>query len=104
MRDSPKRNVLALSCLFQVLLWFSSRSVFALLSGDGIYALQGAFSREWASLMREDIERLFAEARSRPQGALPRGPERYYVECAPEQIKGFVDIATHPWFVAVCSS
>ena len=71
---------------------------------DGIIALQGAFSPDWADRMREDIEVLFAEAMAVPGGALPRGPERFYVEVQPERIRGFVDIATHHWFVAVCES
>jgi hypothetical protein len=74
------------------------------LYGDGIIACKGAFSREWATRMREDIEMLFAEAQQVPGGALPRGPERYYVEVHPERVRGFVDIATHPWFVAVCEA
>ena len=74
------------------------------LYGDGIIGLKGAFSRQWVERMREDIERLFAEARQVPGGALPRGPERYYVEVHPERIRGFVDIATHPWFIAVCEA
>lgn len=71
------------------------------LYGDGIIALKGAFPREWAQRMREDIDILFAEAQAVPGGALPRGPQRWYVEVPPERISGFVDIATHPWFVAV---
>jgi ectoine hydroxylase-related dioxygenase (phytanoyl-CoA dioxygenase family) len=74
------------------------------LYGDGIIGLKGAFSRQWTERMREDIEQLFAEARKVPGGALPRGPERYYVEVHPERIRGFVDIATHPWFIAVCEA
>lgn len=74
------------------------------LYGDGIIGLKGAFSREWAARMREDIEGLFEEARRVPGGALPRGPERFYVEVHPERIRGFVDITTHPWFVAVCEA
>jgi hypothetical protein len=74
------------------------------LYGDGITALKGAFSREWAQRMREDIDTLFAEAKDTPGGALPRGPQRWYVEVHPERIRGFVDIATHPWFVAVCET
>jgi hypothetical protein len=54
--------------------------------------------------MAEDIETLYAEAIAVPGGALPRGPERFYVEVQPERIRGFVDIATHPWFVAVSES
>ncbi|MED5622075.1 phytanoyl-CoA dioxygenase family protein [Ideonella sp. BN130291] len=72
------------------------------LYGDGIIALKGAFSPDWADRMHEDILQLFEEARSRPRGALPRGPARYYVEVHPERLRGFVDIVTHPWFVAVC--
>jgi hypothetical protein len=74
------------------------------LYGDGIIALQGAFTADWADRMREDIEILFEEARQVPGGALPRGPERFYVEVQPERVRGFVDIATHPWFVAVCEA
>jgi hypothetical protein len=74
------------------------------LYGDGIIGLKGAFSPEWADRLREDIETLYAEAKAVPGGALPRGPERFYVEVQPERIRGFVDIATHPWFVAVCES
>lgn len=71
------------------------------LYGDGIIALKGAFAVEWADALREDIELLFAEAQRVENGSLPRGPERYYVEVHPERIRGFVDIVTHPWFVAV---
>jgi hypothetical protein len=74
------------------------------LYGDGIIGLKGAFSRDWVVRLREDIETLFAEAQQMPRGALPRGPERFYVEVHPERIRGFVDIATHPWFVAVCEA
>ena len=74
------------------------------LYGDGIIALQGAFSRHWAQRMREDIDRLFEEARSVPGGMLPRGPERFYVEVQPERVRGFPDIVTHPWFVPVCEA
>jgi hypothetical protein len=71
------------------------------LYGDGIIALKGAFSREWVERMREDIETLFADALSRPGGAVGRGPKRYYVEVHPERIRGFIDLATHPWVTAV---
>ncbi|WP_375758736.1 phytanoyl-CoA dioxygenase family protein [Corallococcus exercitus] len=74
------------------------------LYGDGIIGLKGAFPRDWVARMREDIETLFAEAQRVPGGALPRGPQRWYVEVHPERIRGFVDIATHPWFVAVCEA
>ena len=74
------------------------------LYGDGIIALKGAFARSWVERMREDIRLLFDEARQVPGGALPRGPQRWYVEVHPERISGFADIATHPWFVAVCEA
>lgn len=74
------------------------------LYGDGIIGLPGAFSPAFADGLREDIEILFEEARAIPGGALPRGPERFYVEVQPERISGFVEIATHAWFVAVCEA
>jgi hypothetical protein len=64
---------------------------------DGIIARKGAFSREWAAQMRADIETAFTEARSRENGAVGRGPNRYYVEIHPEQLSGFVDLVDHPW-------
>jgi len=74
------------------------------LYGDGIIGLKGAFDRAWVQRMREDIDTLFDEARQRPGGALNRGPNRFYVEVHPERIRGFVELATHPWVVAVCSA
>ena len=71
------------------------------LYGDGIIGLKGAFSPDWADAMHENILALFEEARAVPGGALPRGPQRWYVEVHPKRVRGFVDIATHPWFVAV---
>ena len=64
---------------------------------DGIVACRGAFSREWAARMGEDIEAAFAEARGREGGAVGRGPNRYYVEIHPEQLRGFVELVEHPW-------
>lgn len=69
---------------------------------DGITALRGAFSPEWAGRMREDIEVAFADARSREGGAVGRGPNRFYVEIHPEQLRGFVELISHPWVRAVC--
>ncbi len=74
------------------------------LYGDGIIALQGAFSPEWADQLNREIMTLFEEAMAVPGGTLPRGPQRWYVEVQPERISGFVDITTHPWFVAVCEA
>jgi ectoine hydroxylase-related dioxygenase (phytanoyl-CoA dioxygenase family) len=71
---------------------------------DGITAQKGAFTREWAQRMGEDIEVAFEEARQREGGAVGRGPKRYYVEIHPEQLRGFVDLVTHPWVTSVCES
>jgi hypothetical protein len=74
------------------------------LYGDGIIGLPGAFRPALIDTVREDIEVLFEEARAIPGGALPRGPARFYVEVHPERIRAFEEIATHPWFVAVCEA
>lgn len=74
------------------------------LYGDGIIGLKGAFSREWARQLGEDIAVLYADALKRPGGALGRGPKRHYVEIHPENIRGFVELATHPWVTAVCEA
>jgi ectoine hydroxylase-related dioxygenase (phytanoyl-CoA dioxygenase family) len=79
-------------------------AIMGALYGEGITALRGAFSREWAQVMREDIDALFAEALARPGGAVGRGPKRYYVETHPERIRGFVDLVTHPWVETVCAA
>jgi ectoine hydroxylase-related dioxygenase (phytanoyl-CoA dioxygenase family) len=76
----------------------------AALRGDGITAQKGAFTREWAQRMGEDIDVAFADARQREGGAVGRGPNRYYVEIHPEQLRGFVDLVTHPWVTSVCES
>jgi hypothetical protein len=74
------------------------------LYGDGIIGHKGAFDRAWAQRLREDVDTLFHEALRRPGGALNRGPNRFYVEVHPERIRGFVDLVTHPWVVAVCKA
>lgn len=72
------------------------------LYGDGIIACPAAFPPEFADRLGEDMLALFTEAQRVAGGALARGPQRWYVEVQPERIRGFIDIATHPWFVAVC--
>jgi hypothetical protein len=79
-------------------------SIMGALYGDGFTSLKSAFPREWAKQLGEDVEFLFHEALQRPGGAVGRGPKRYYVEIHPERIRGFVDLATHPWVVAVCEA
>ena len=71
------------------------------LYGDGIVALQGAFPPAFAESLHGQCLRLFDEASATEAGAVPRGPNRWYVEVQPERVEGFVKIASHPWFVAV---
>src|SRR4051812_2815584 len=76
----------------------------AAIYSDGITACPGAFSTAWADAMRADIDVALADALARPNGAVGRGPHRYYVEIHPEQLSGFVDLVTHPWVTAVCEA
>jgi hypothetical protein len=71
------------------------------LERDGIVGFQGAFSREWAEQLRQDMLAAFWSAIQRPGGAIGRGPRRWYVEVHPEAISGFVELVTHPWVVAM---
>jgi hypothetical protein len=80
---------------------FDAAAILGGLYGDGIIGLKGAFERDWARTLDEDLAVLFEEALKRPGGAVGRGPKRYYVEIHPERIRGFVELATHPWVVAV---
>lgn len=61
------------------------------LHSDGIIGLPRAFPRDWVRQLGEDIDTAFAEARARPDGAVGRGPNRFYVEIHPEQLRGFAD-------------
>ncbi len=79
-------------------------SIMGGLYGDGFIGLKGAFSREWVERLHEDVLALYKEALQRPGGAVGRGPQRHYVEIHPEGIRGFTDLATHPWVVAVCNA
>jgi hypothetical protein len=72
--------------------------------GDGTIGLKGAFEREWVEALRQDVDAAFEDALQRPGGTVGRGPKRYYVEIHPEDIRGFLDLVTHPWVVAVCES
>jgi hypothetical protein len=80
---------------------YDTAAIMGGLYGDGIIGHKGAFSREWADQLGEDIDVLFQDALARPGGAVGRGPKRYYVEIHPERIRGFVELVTHPWVVAV---
>ena len=80
---------------------YDTAAIMGGLYGDGIIALKGAFPREWVERLHEDVRELYADALTRPGGAVGRGPKRHYVEIHPERIRGFVDLATHPWVDAV---
>ena len=75
---------------------------FEILHRDGLVGRKGAFTRDWAERMREDITTAFWSAIQRPGGAVGRGPRRWYVEIHPQDLSGFVDLVTHPWVMAMC--
>ena len=83
---------------------YETAAIMGGLYGDGIIGLKGAFDRRWVQELRKDVDAAFEDALKRPGGAVGRGPKRYYVEIHPEDIRGFVDLATHPWVVAVCEA
>ena len=71
---------------------------------DGIVGKKAVFAREWVEEMREDMMTAFWAAIQRPRGAIGRGPRRWYVEIHPEDFRGFADLASHPWMVAMARS
>jgi hypothetical protein len=74
------------------------------LYADGITALPGAFTRAWAEQMREDMMTAFWSAIQRPKGAIGRGPRRWYVGIHPQELAGFVDLASHPWVTTLAET
>jgi ectoine hydroxylase-related dioxygenase (phytanoyl-CoA dioxygenase family) len=68
---------------------------------DGVVARKGAFTRDWVQELGENVMAAFDEARSRPHGAVGRGPNRWYVEIHPQALRGFAELAGHPWVQAV---
>jgi hypothetical protein len=74
------------------------------LYGAGIIAQKCAFSREFISQLHKEVLALYEEALKREGGAVGRGPKRHYVEIHPEDISGFIELATHPWVTAVCNA
>ena len=76
----------------------------ATLLRDGITGRKGAFSRDFAEAMREDMMTAFWKAIQRPGGAVGRGPRRWYVEIHPQEFSGFVELTTHPLVVAMCEA
>lgn len=70
----------------------------------GVDARKGLFATEWADRLREDIDVAYAEALTRPGGAVGRGTNRHYVEIHPEQMRGWLDLVDHPWVRSVCEA
>jgi hypothetical protein len=83
---------------------FDTAQIMGALYGAGFIAIKGAFSRAWVTQLHEDVMRAYEDALKRPGGTVGRGPKRHYVEIHPEDIRGFVDLATHPWVIAVCEA
>jgi hypothetical protein len=71
---------------------------------DGIVGRKGVFPREWVEQLREDMMTAFWDAIQRPHGTVGRGPRRWYVEMHPENVRGFVDLVTHPWVAAISAA
>ena len=76
----------------------------ATLQRDGIVGHKAAFDVAWVDRLREDVDAAFAAAKERPGGTVGRGPNRYYSELHPEQLRGFVELATQPWVVGICET
>ena len=76
-------------------------AIIGALYGEGIVALGGAFPRDLVESLHCQCLALYEEATAIPGGAVPRGPNRWYVAVQPERVDGFVEIASHPWFTAV---
>ena len=81
-----------------------ARGIVEGLYGEGIIARRGAFDVAWVDRLNADVLAAFEEARGREGGAVSRGPQRWYVEVHPEQLRGFVDLVTHPWVTKVCET
>lgn len=76
----------------------------ATLRQDGIIGHKGAFPVALIDELRADVEAAYAEARQRPVGAIGRGPQRWYVEVHPEQLRAFPELAGHPWLQGICDA
>ncbi|HWC24669.1 MAG TPA: phytanoyl-CoA dioxygenase family protein [Flexivirga sp.] len=70
----------------------------------GVVGRKGAFTTEFVDELRVDVEAAFEEARAREDGAVGRGPNRWYVEVHPEALRGFQGLVDHPWVRAVSSA
>ena len=79
-------------------------AIMGALYGDGIVALQGAFPRSFVESLHRQCMALYEEAAAISGGAVPRGPNRWYVAVQPERVDGFVELVSHPWFVALSAA
>lgn len=77
---------------------------FEALYRDGIAARKGAFTTDWVDALREDLMAAYERAMQRSGGAVSRGPQRWYVEIHPEEIRGFADVASHPWVTGMAEA
>lgn len=68
---------------------------------DGITVVRGAFTREWAARLDDDLAREFSVALRTPGGVAARGWNRFYFEPWAERVAGFVDVVRHPVVQAV---
>lgn len=71
---------------------------------DGIVAVPGALPRVWGAQLAEDFAVLFSEARSRPDGLVNRGTNRFYFTVHPERLRGFAAVAAQPMLSALSSA
>jgi hypothetical protein len=71
------------------------------LNREGITARKGAVDVDWVETVREDMMTAFWAAIQRPGGTIGRGPRRWYVEVHPEEIRGFVELVSHPWITGL---
>jgi hypothetical protein len=67
----------------------------------GIAVVRGAFPREWAVALDEDLAREFSQALRIPRGVAPRGWNRFYFEPYAERIRAFWDLVQHPVVTAL---
>lgn len=83
---------------------FDAAEIMGAIYGEGITGQKAAFHRDWVAELGEDVAFAYEDALSREGGAVGRGPKRHYVEIRPQDVRGFVDLATHPWVTFVCET
>jgi hypothetical protein len=76
----------------------------AAIDRDGIVGRKAAFDRGWVDDLHDDLMTAFWAAIQRPHGTIGRGRRRWYVEVHPEQLRGFVELVTHPWVTSLSAA